>query len=1000
MIRSRWARLCFGLLSIGLCFGFLHAAPSAMAAAKPNIVMIVGDDIGYNDVHFDSSLLTSAPTTAETPNLDALAAQSVVMRQGYTAGLLSTPARAGLLLGQSSDRVGVEENLPNNVASPFGLPQSVQTKTLPAYLKSLNYETMAIGKWHDGYTTGVNRPMDMGFDGFYGYLSGSRDYYKDVAASNVLLDGNTNVENVWQTQGDHSAYDPTKGRYLTDALGEEAVSYINDHAADAQPFFLYTALPAPHSPYEYKQADYDHFASIADPTQRAIAAQMLDMDRQVGAIQSALVSKGIDNNTIVVFVNDTGAVNGLTYGPNSPFRGSKGFAYEGGIRVPYTIKAPGLTAGIYNSPVTTYDLLPTLYAAAGGDASQLTTDGTNIMPYLSGTQTGDPHSDLFWRNRGVWAVRKGDYKLEHPDGSQPAVYGLYNLATDSGETTNLIGSSQQALKIAELNRDFTGWEATLAKPSYGVLGVDDRNKFDHFVFRNNLAASSNWSAASTWQESGNAAHNVTMLTDDAYANDIVEFTTRNDASYIANNDMTRMSGATYMLNQVQFTGSFGGAAAQSGTVGGNPLLFVKSLTGQGPQIKLDATTSGATAFTFNLNNELQLYNDLELAGNGTQNLVIGGQIRDYYDLKDPSNTTAHNVTKSGTSSVTFAANNTFKGNLTINGGQVHVNGGAAAISAAAKIGIGNAGTLALDNGSISVPKIDNALQGDYNHDHQVDAADYAVWRDSFGQTGVGLAADGNGDGVVNQPDYDLWNSSVGDTSGGALLVNGGTLKAPTITGDLTMSGGILAPGAAPAARTIGGTLTENAGVLQVLIGGTFAGINFDQIQVGGNAAVGGILSVQLFNGFAPALNQTFQFLTSVGNVSGAFSTMSLPALGTGKAWQMVYGPHSLSLTVVAPGSVIIPGDYNHNGVVDGADYTLWRDSLGSTTSLAADGNNDGSIDAGDYDIWKANFGHTSSGSGSSAAVPEPAAALLLISAVPVFFFGRRWTGRRIDWACR
>jgi autotransporter-associated beta strand protein len=490
-----------------------------------------------------------------------------------------------------------------------------------------------------------------------------------------------------------------------------------------------------------------------------------------------------------------------------------------------------------------------------------------------------------------------------------------------------------------------------------------------------------------------------MLTDDAYANDIVEFTTRDDANYTANNDMTRMSGATYMLNQVQFTGSFGGAAAQSGTVGGNALLFVKSLSGQGPQIRLDATTSGAAAFTFNLNNELQLYNDLEIAGNGTQNLVIGGQIRDYYDVRDPTNTTPHNVTKSGTSSVTFTANNIFRGNLTINGGQVHVNGGSAAISAAAKIVIGNHGTLALDNGSITVPKIDNALQGDYNHDHQVDAADYAVWRDSLGQTGTGLAADGNGDGVVNQADYDLWKSSAGATSGGALLVNGGTLKAPTITGDLTMSGGILAPGAAPAARTIGGTLTQNAGVLQLLIGGTSAGVNFDQLQVGGNASVGGILSVQLINGFSPALNQTFQFLTSTGNTTGVFSTLSLPVLGAGKAWQIAYSPHAVSLTVVAPGSVIPTGDYNHNGVVDAADYTLWRDSLGSTTNLAADGNNNGSIDAGDFDVWKANFGHSgSSGSGSSAAVPEPAAALLLISTVPVLFFGRRSMGRRVGGA--
>src|SRR5882672_5161451 len=180
-----------------------------------------------------------AATTAETPNLDALAAQSMVMRQGYSASPLSTAARAGLLSGVAPSRYGVEGDLPNDINNTFGLPHN-QT-LLPAYLKGLSYQTMAIGKWHEGYTAGVNRPLDMGFDGFYGYLSGSRSYGKDTSPSNLLLDGNTSVENTWQTPAP----------YLTDALGNKAVQYINNHAADENPFFLYTALPAPHSPYQY-----------------------------------------------------------------------------------------------------------------------------------------------------------------------------------------------------------------------------------------------------------------------------------------------------------------------------------------------------------------------------------------------------------------------------------------------------------------------------------------------------------------------------------------------------------------------------------------------------------------------------------------------------------------------------------------------------------------------------------------------------------------------------
>jgi arylsulfatase A-like enzyme len=421
MVRSR--RLCFlvGIFTCCLNFGIVGRVPDARAAAQPNIVMIVADDAGYNDVHFDSTL-TGAATTAETPNLDMLAQDphTAVMRQGYSASPPSTAARAGLLSGVSPSRYGVEGDLPNDLNNSFGLPAS--EKILPSYLKDLGYQTMAIGKWHEGYTAGVNRPMDKGFDGFYGYLSGSRSYGKDTTPSNVLLDGNTSVENTWQSSAS----------YLTDALGNKAVQYINDHAADSKPFFLYTALPAPHSPYQYIQADYNHFASITNTAQRAIAAQMLDMDRQIGNIEAELTTKGLMDNTIIVFVSDIGGGN-LAYLPNSPYRGYQGQTWDGGIRVPYLIKAPGLAGGVYNSPVSTYDLLPTLYAAAGGDASQLTTDGTNIMPYLSGAQAGNPHAELVWRSRGAWAIRKGDLKLEHPDGAQPTVNALFDMAAHPTE---------------------------------------------------------------------------------------------------------------------------------------------------------------------------------------------------------------------------------------------------------------------------------------------------------------------------------------------------------------------------------------------------------------------------------------------------------------------------------------------------------------------------------------------------------------------------------------
>jgi autotransporter-associated beta strand protein len=937
MICSPWPSWRIWLLV--LLLGGVLRPGYVQAASKPNIVVILSDDGGYNEYGFNAAVSgpggTATATGAVTPNLDALAAQGVVARQAYAAPLCSE-SRAQLLSGVYDQRLGIEENLGNDINEPFGF--AAGQKLLPSYLKDLGYSTGMVGKWHEGYTSGVNRPTDMGFDEFFGFLSGSRQYYSDFAPSNVMFRGNTNIESTWRSTdpstcqcspSDISQYDPVNGRYTTDAFGEESVKFINEHAndkdanGDPKPFFLYTAFNSPHSPYNVKTSDYNQpqvaTLSDADPShpKRTLAAMVYGMDRNVGDIMSALTANGLDNNTIVVFMNDNG---GEQHDDNTPLRGFKGLGYEGGIKVPFIIKEPGLQPSVYNHPISELDLVPTLVDAAGGNASQITTDGVDIGSYLSGVSGGDPHQELFWRNRNIWAVRKGDWKLERPD-QNPVNFGFFNIATDPSETINLISATTgpNGLKIAELFRDLTAWEATLAKPQYGVLGADDRNHFDHFVFRNNLAATTNFSTSGAWLESGNPSHIVTMNPDDAYANDVIEFTTRDDASYTANENMARMSGATYMLNQVQFTGNFGGAASQTGTVTGGALLFVKSLTGQSPRIQLDAMTGGAAGFTFNLNSELQLYNDLTIAGAGTQNFVINGQILDYYDSRDPTNTLPHNVTKTGTSNVTLTANNTFKGIFTINGGQVHVNGASAAISAASKIVIGNAGTLALDNGTISVATIDNALQGDYNHDGQLNTADYTIWRSMFGQSGSGLAADGNGDGTVNQADYDIWNSGFGATTGGALLVNGGSLKVPNITGSLINSGGTLAAGAAPALRTIGGSLAENLGVMQVLIGGVVPGTNFDQIQVGGNTSLGGSLLVQLFGSFTPSLGQMFQFLTSTGNVSGTFASLNLPvfAPGSGKAWQLTYGVNSLTLTVVPgnPGSAasVTSDGYNLHG---------------------------------------------------------------------------------------
>jgi autotransporter-associated beta strand protein len=397
--------------------------------------------------------------------------------------------------------------------------------------------------------------------------------------------------------------------------------------------------------------------------------------------------------------------------------------------------------------------------------------------------------------------------------------------------------------------------------------------------------------------------------------------------------MVRISRQTFMLNQLRLSGNFTDGTSRQGTINGNALLFVKSLTGQLPQIALDATASGTPAnFNFSLQNELQLLDDLEITGNGTQSFVIGGNIRDFYVPTAPLSvvdliTVPHNVRKSGSSQVILTGNNTFGGVLTVDGGQVIVNGSSAAIDGAAGIEIGSAGSVTLVNGTIAVDWLDNS-------------------------------------------------------SGGSFNFNGGLLKVVDVHGDLVNGGGIFSPGSSPALSTVSGLLAQLAGVIQIEIGGALPGSQFDKVVVGGPLVLGGTLDVDLINGFVPSAGQIFKFLTTGSNIIDTFDSTSLPALPGGLTWQLLYDLKAVALIVAPAGGIgdYLPGDYNHNGTVDIADYTVWRNSLQSG-NLIADGNFDGQVTQADYSIWKSGLGLSYGGSGSGdliLTVPEPATLALLL----------------------
>lgn len=437
---------------------FLSLAGGILAAAeaRPNIVLIISDDLGYSDLpRFGRSEIA-------TPHLDQLAASGTVFTQAYSSAPICVPARMAINTGRYHQRFGIYDNMyePREVKL-FAFDEIV----LAQHLKKLGYATGLVGKWHlsgNRFPPNGPTPEQRGFDEWVGIEGGMSPYLPPVK----VYRNNTPFET---------------SEYLTDFWGTEAVRFIERNRQ--RPFFLYLGFNAPHAPLQALDADKTAGESTS-PDRRIYAGMVRAMDRNIGHVLATLRSSRLERNTLVIFINDNGGGGNHTpahtrnTGRNAPFRGYKFDLWEGGIRVPMIVSYPGrVPAGArYDKVVSNMDLAPTCLRAAGGELPrERPFDGVDLMPYVTGKDAGVPHPVLCWENR-AWlgargkqrpaagqynrAIRKGKWKAIQLAGEPE--WQLFDLEADPGEAHDMATEHPGIAK--DLIGEFTRWRESMPNP--------------------------------------------------------------------------------------------------------------------------------------------------------------------------------------------------------------------------------------------------------------------------------------------------------------------------------------------------------------------------------------------------------------------------------------------------------------------------------------------------------------------------------------------------------
>ena len=459
---------------------------------RPNIILIFVDDLGYTDVGFnrDADFIPEYGVIP-TPEIDALASSGVVVSNAHVAHPFCGPSRAALMTGVYPHRVCAQYNLPNDLNSAFGV--SSDEKFFSKVLQENNYNTAAIGKWHLGVGTEFT-PNNRGFDYFFGMIGGGHEYFESNYEPAWINNGGTTT-NEYRVPllRDTDYVTPEEfgnSEYLTDILTDETVSYIDANSASSDPFFIYLAYNAPHSPLQAPAADKTQFKtdnpnfeslvanspdilsanipgswSGTDDAYRAslvqnritYATMVSIVDRGVGQVKDAVDANGITDNTLIIFMSDNGGKLRLQGAVNYPLTAGKGSTDEGGHRVPLLFNWPNtLPSGTtYDHLVSSLDLYPSFLELAGAQVPvDKLLEGKSVMNKLITNQDARPGESIYvmrpYNGFHNGAAMNGKYKISKKgNNSTAAAWKLYDIVNDIGETTDLRSTLPNAEEIVD-----------------------------------------------------------------------------------------------------------------------------------------------------------------------------------------------------------------------------------------------------------------------------------------------------------------------------------------------------------------------------------------------------------------------------------------------------------------------------------------------------------------------------------------------------------------------